>query len=233
LKKHICVLISYLNHEHIIKCYKSLQTEFTDFFIVENKSENSDKIYDFFMKEKPLGYIQFQENISNNAMKIFLEDFKYLLKDYEYITRSDCDLTVKDSTKTFNELFKNLQFKDVMVATVDLEMGNLPKNIKGSDRWIPKPTKITKDYIVCNSGSHLTTIKNSDLDLYSPSRCLDLLLQKEVKRKNKLWVKTLINKAYHLTWDLYYPGSPYLKFKRDNTPGLFNHKRYCEYIKYI
>ena len=233
MKKHICVLICYLNYEHIIKCYKSLQTEFTDFFIVENKSVNSDKIHKFFMKEKPLGYIQFQENISNNAMKIFLEDFKYLLKDYEYITRSDCDLYIEDSISTFNEIFKNLQFENVIMSSVDLSLLNLPRNIKGSDKWIPNPKKITKDYIEGNTGGHLMTVKNNDLNLFYATKCKDTLIYKEVCKRNKKWVKTLINKAYHLTWDLYYDGSDYLKFKRQQGNKLWNHTRISKYIKYI
>ena len=92
MKKHICILFCFNNVDHIITCYESLQIDNVDFFVIENKSENSDLISTYF-KTKPLtGYLQFNSNISNNAVTIFLKDFRSLLEQYDYITITDCTI---------------------------------------------------------------------------------------------------------------------------------------------
>jgi hypothetical protein len=48
---------------------------------------------------------------------------------------------------------------------------------------------------------------------------------------NLKWVKTKLNKAYHLTWDLYTEDNPYYQFKIQNINHIWNHANYNPYLK--
>ena len=227
MHKHICVLVCFNNFDHITKSYESLYDKNIDYFIIENYSDNSDKIKDFFKEKNLVGYIQFERNISHNAVSTFVNDYVSLLEQYDYITISDCDLTVEDSKEMFQEIIKNLDFKDVIVSCSDLTMINLP-NVLGSESWVPPPIVITKDYIEGDSGVHLMTIKRENLWVIKDKTFLDSNLRNSVQSTKKKWVKTLKNKAYHLTWDVYFEGSDYYKFKLDNI-NIWGHNNFCNY----
>lgn len=227
MNKHICVLICFKNLEHIIKCYESFYNSDIDFFIIENYSNNSEKIKEYFIDKNIIGYLQFEDNISHKAVSTFITDYENLLNKYEYITFSDSDLTVENSKETFNEIIKNLNLENVMVSCVDLTMVNLP-NVPGSQSWIPSPLNVTDEYIEGASGVHMMTIKQENFELIKNIKFLDSVLKKKVYRNKKKWVKTLKNKAYHLTWDLYFEGSDYYKFKLSN-PDIWNHENTCDY----
>lgn len=231
LKNHICVLFCYRNFEHIKQCFDSICDNKTDYFIVENHSHNSSDIEKYFLDKKIEGYIQFEKNITNNAVNIFLRDFKYKLREYKYITFSDCDLLVNDKEMLFDELFSNLEHKDVLISCADLEMENLPK-VKGSENWIPSSTT-GKDYIEGYTGIHYLTIKNENLNFFDNTHFLDVNLHLKCKKWKKKWVKTLNNKVYHLTWDIYITGNEYFEFKLKNHSNLWNHKAVCDYKKIV
>ena len=227
IKNHICVLFCYHNYEHIKQCFDSIYDNKTDYFIVENKSTNSDNIEEFFREKKIAGYIQFEKNITNNAADIFLRDYLHRLKEYKYVTFSDCDLLVKDKGTLFDELFKNLEYKDVLISCADLEMKNLPK-IKGSETWVP--SSIARDgYLEGFTGIHFLTIKSENLNFFKDIHFLDTNLHLRCKRWKKKWVKTLNTKVYHLTWDLYIAGNEYFEFKLESHDSLWNHKTVCDY----
>jgi hypothetical protein len=219
--------VCFNNFDHITKSYESLYDKNIDYFIIENYSDNSDKIKDFFKEKNLVGYIQFERNISHNAVSTFVNDYVSLLEQYDYITISDCDLTVEDSKEMFQEIIKNLDFKDVIVSCSDLTMINLP-NVLGSESWVPPPIVITKDYIEGDSGVHLMTIKRENLWVIKDKTFLDSNLRNSVQSTKKKWVKTLKNKAYHLTWDVYFEGSDYYKFKLDNI-NIWGHNNFCNY----
>jgi len=227
MNKHICVLICFKNLEHIIKCYESFYNSDIDFFIIENYSNNSEKIKEYFIDKNIIGYLQFEDNISHKAVSTFITDYENLLNKYEYITFSDSDLTVENSKETFNEIIKNLNLENVMVSCVDITMVNLP-NVPGSQSWIPSPLNVTDEYIEGASGVHMMTIKQENFELIKNIKFLDSVLKNKVYRNKKKWVKTLKNKAYHLTWDLYFEGSDYYKFKLSN-PDIWNHENTCDY----
>mgnify|MGYP003378416149 CR=1 FL=1 len=227
LKNHICVLFCYQNFEHIKQCFNSIYDDKTDYFIVENYSSNSNDIKEYFLGKRLIGYIQFEQNITNNAANIFLRDFKHKLIEYKYTTFSDCDLLVHSKELLFGELFDNLEHKNVLVSCADLEMENLP-NVKGSENWIPK--SITTDiHIEGFTGIHFLTIKNENLDFFEKIHFLDTNLHLKCKKLKKKWVKTLKNKVYHLTWDIYFDGNDYFEFKVKNFNNLWNHKVVCDY----
>ena len=224
--EHICILICYKNIDHIKECFESLYTENIDFFIIENFSDNSEEIYNFFKTKKIKGYIRFEKNITNNAVTIFIRDNIELLKQYKFITFSDCDLIIKNSEETFAEIKKNLYFEDVVISCVDLDMNNLPK-VVNSESWVPPPINVTSDYIEGWCGVHLMTLKQNDLWIVEKIPFLDSNIKNKVIMYEKKWVKTLNSKAYHLTWDLYYEGNDYYEFKI--TKNIWNHNEFCDY----
>jgi len=228
MKKHICILICFHNIEHIKQCYESLSNPEIDFFIIENKSENSNEIQKYFNKRDIIGYIQFEDNITFKAVEIFIKDYYSLLQQYDYITISDCDLKISDSKNTFLEIIENLNLDNVGVSCIDLSLENFPYNIEGSNTWLPKPIKETKKYIECATGIHLCTIKKENLYLFQQTFIDNYIFQK-VYNNSMIWVKTVKNKATHLTWDLYYDGNSYLEFKT-NTKNLWNHSLISNYI---
>jgi len=226
---HICVLLCFHNYEHIKKCFNSVYNKNIDFFIIENKSENSIQIQEFFIDKQLKGYIQFESNISNNAFNIFIQEYKSLLNQYKYITISDCDIEIS-SNEVFEELKKNLHYPNVGVSCVDLSLENFPYHIPFSNTWIPNG-KVQENYIECRTGIHLMTIENKNLEtIYECNKFLDSNLYKLFYKKNMKWVKTLKNKGYHLTWDLYKEDHPYYKFKIENNNVLWNHNNISNYI---
>jgi hypothetical protein len=237
--KHICIFFIYHNIEHIIESFESIQKSDVDYFIVENKSNNSEQIEKYFSTKKLKGYIQFQKNISNNAIQTFLADYKNLLLDYDYITITDGDLKVEDATSTFEELIKNLNIEEkigrsVGVSCVDLELSNFPHHVPGSEKWLPYYNcKETEEYIECPSGIHLMTIKIENIDfLYQKWGFRDITIKDYVYSKGYKWVTTKINKAYHLTWDLYYEGNPYYDDKmKQLRRRLWKHSRWSPYLE--
>lgn len=228
---HACILFCYQNYEHIIKYHQSLLNNKIDFFILENKSDSSVKIKKYFLTQDIKHYILFDENISNNAIPIFLNEYKTNLSKYNYITFTDCDLEIPNSEDTFDEIKKNLSFKNVGVSSVDLSLENLP-NTPTAKSWIPIPLNITDDYIESATGLHLSTVKQENLDIfYRPTSFLDFILFDETYKKGLKWVKTKNNKAKHLTWDLYTEDNPYYQYKLNNN--VWNHNRTCKFIKII
>ena len=229
--KHICIFFIYNNLEHIIKSFESIQDPNVDYFIIENKSDNSSKIQEYFFTKNLKGYIQFEENISNNAIKIFLEDYKELLLEYDYITITDGDLEIKDINSTFKELVKNLDLEGVGVSCVDLSLDNFPYHIPNSTSWLISNPIITDEYIISPTGIHLMTLKRENLELLYNVKFIDINLYHHFLSYNLKWVKTKLNKAYHLTWDLYTEDNPYYQFKVQNINHIWNHDKTSNYIK--
>lgn len=78
MNKHICVLFCFNNIQHIKQCYESLYNDNIDYFVVENKSTNSQQIQEYFNKQNLKGYIQFEQNITYKAMEIFFIYIKWI-----------------------------------------------------------------------------------------------------------------------------------------------------------
>jgi len=200
-----------------------------DFFIVENISPNSQQIESFFAKQRLAGYIQFEKNISDNAVKIFLRKYRKLLMQYPYITFSDGDLQISNAASTFQEILQILQHPEVGVCTVDLSLNNFPHHIAKPSDWLPAPSHVASDYVVCQTGAHLMTLENKDLDiLFNAHKAIDGAFRRACASKGLQWVKTKVNKAKHLTWDYYHKGHPYYEF-RVNNPQIFNHNETANY----
>ena len=84
--KHIVVFLAFENLYIIRTSFDSLKTADADFFVVENHSENSHLIKEYFSNQKLVGYIQFEKNARANALNVFVRDYYDLLSKYDFIT---------------------------------------------------------------------------------------------------------------------------------------------------
>jgi hypothetical protein len=234
-KKLLCVLNTFYNYEHIVKCFESIYHPDYDYFILENKSKYSNKIRTFFEKKNIIGYLQFQENISHGSVDTFVKDNKELISSYEYFTLTDGDLYIDNIEQTYNEIFGILEEPNVLVCTTDLSIENLPvKRFPESVNWIPKSENVNNKYLRGHSGTHLLTLKKNNLDIiFEQYKILDNKINQSVQRRAGVWAKTLVNKAYHLTWDYYVDGHEYLTWKLQNQWSCYSHNKTSEYIKII
>lgn len=218
MKKHVVVFFCYKLFDIHKKSFDNISELDADFFIVENFSEKSEQIKEIFLNhknyDKIVRYIRFNCNTSNFGTFV-IRHFHDFLKEYEYITFTDGDFVFENIHAMKNEVFNNLNYNDIAISGVDLLLDNLP-NIPNSEHWVPKGYIDTnRGYIECQTGIHFMTLKNNSLTLLQNITFLDDIIYRHIRLHNKKWVKTLINKAYHLTWDLYYEGNPYYEFKKD------------------
>jgi hypothetical protein len=236
--KHLCILIVYDNINEIKLCFESIYQDNIDFFIIENKSENTEKIKEYFLQKNLKGYILFEKNIAANAVNIFIRDFYELMHEYDYITLTDGDFYVYDSKSLFNELILNLNNKNVVISSADLYLqNNYNRNdrIVGIDYYIDmmKNRKVENGYNVKHTANNFVTLKKENLFLLKNLYYLDTNLINKVKEIEKIWVATKNNLVYHLTWDLYFDGNPYYEFKKKHIDKIWKIMEDSTYQKII
>jgi hypothetical protein len=206
-----------------------------EFWVVENNSNSSKHIQEYFKGTgKIRRYFYFKENITCNAIKRIITEFKTEIEEFDFFTMTDCDLLVDNAEEAFNEIRKNAAFEEVAFSCIDLKMKNFPHNIPGSWEWLPPVIGQTEEYIECPTGAHLMTIRKGMLDfMLDVPHMTDALMWQNAYLRNKKWVKTINNKAYHLTWDLYTPDNLYFKEKAAMTHESWYHDKMCEYVEVI
>lgn len=219
MKKHLIVFIAFKHLDIVKSSFESISNyEIADFFVVENKSENSLELEDYFKTKNLLGYIQFEENIANSAITTFIRDFWDLISNYEYVTITDGDLFFSDINETFKEIIDAFKYPDTVVSSVDLWQGNSYLNhIKLSKKeYIQDATLNTRVFgsIEGITGAFLITIQNKNLEAIQGYLFVDNYLANKVNSMQGRWFKTNKNLAYHLTWDLYYEGNEYFEWKK-------------------
>jgi hypothetical protein len=219
MKKHLIVFIAYEHLDIISKSFESIKDFGADIFIVENQSENSKAIADYFEDKNHIGYIQFHENIANSAMSIFICDYWDLIEQYEYVTFTDGDLYVHDVKGMFDEIFDAFKNPEVIISSAELWQGNnyINKQRFGLERFIneSKCNLALFGSVQGHTGNFFITIKHEDINLLKQNKLyLDSFLAETVNAMNRSWFRVNRNKVYHLTWDLYYDGNPYFEFKK-------------------
>ena len=220
MKKHLIVFVAYQHLDIISKSFESIKDVDADIFIVENQSENSREIADYFEDKNLVGYIQFHENIANSCMSIFIAHYWELIQQYEYVTLTDGDLYVHDAKAMFNEIFDAFKNPEVIISSADLWQGNNYTNSVRLDleRFVneSKCNRALFGSIQGHTGNFFITIKQQDINLVRQNKIyLDSFLAESVNAMNRTWFKVNRNKVYHLTWDLYYDGNPYFEFKKE------------------
>lgn len=219
MKKHLIVFLAY-QHLDIVRCsFESIRGTDADIFVVENQSENSKVIAEYFADKDHIGYIQFHENVANSSMTIFIQDYWELITQYEYVTFTDGDLFVYDAKAMFDEIFDAFKDPQVIISSADLWQGNNYQNTErlGKEDFLKEMCSNQSIFgsVQGHTGNFFVTIKHEDINLVRLNKLyLDSFLAETVNSMNRSWFKTNKNKVYHLTWDLYYEGNPYFEFKK-------------------
>jgi|LakMenEpi03Aug12_release.lakeMendotaPanAssembly.Ray.scaffolds.fasta_scaffold36237_3 hypothetical protein len=228
--KHIVVFLAFENLDIIRTSFDSLKTADADFFVVENHSENSHLIKEYFSNQKLVGYIQFNKNAGANALNVFVRDYYDLLSEYDFITYTDGDLFLYDIKETFKEIISTFKDPECYVCGVSLYHGNSYLN-KGPNRvvgiqpyidFMKSRSDIEPSSTFGKTGAHLLTFTNKTLFLIKNIHFIDThIFNKAVKNGGK-YFKTTKNVAYHLTWDLYFDGNPYYENKKNNLVKIWS-----------
>lgn len=221
-----CVTMVFHELDVIKKHLESL-TKLSDrleIYVVENYSPNSNLIAEHVHGLLDTGLVKaqyiFSKNVANNAIETILRS-GHIPRNNPYILITDGDLT---ADPTFlDEQLDIIQRTSAQVCAVDLDTSNLPlKTFPESINWHPK-----KGF----TGGHLLLMRKWVLDgfLSTGEKFLDVNLHKYVTKK--FWARTKINKAHHLTWDLYADlNHPYTKLKLSKTwDETWNASDTCDY----
>lgn len=234
MKKHLIVFLAYKNVEIVTKSFESIKDVDADIFIVENQSENSKVIADYFEGKNHVGYIQFHENVANSSMSIFIADYWGLIEQYEYVTFTDGDLYVNDVKLMFDEIFDAFKNPEVIISSAELWQGNNYTNSVRLDleRFVNDSECNSELFgsVQGHTGNFFVTVKHQDINLFRMNELyLDSFLAQAVNGLNRSWYKVNKHKVYHLTWDLYVDGNPYFEFKKQVFNTIWFKKYYSGY----
>lgn len=247
MEKIPCIVLVYYNVEIIKESLEFLlkSSDELEFIVIENKSINTEeKIKPFLMNllnTKQISmYVEFMNNISNNALEEFFQMNIIDLSKYKNIIITDGD--IKGNPQGWLDEEKNIlnRHNEVFVCGADFITDNLPlQQFEDAVNWVPKPINIYHDYIECPTGAHLLFMKTSDLRKffkYMKRKKLkfkdSVILDYCYKSLGKKWAKTKINKFVHLTWSVYKDlNNPYTKYKLSKSHDEFwHHNKYCDFI---
>lgn len=220
MNNHVCIFLAYNNVEHVKRSFNSMHMPGMDYFIVENKSENSDEIREYFAGKDVVQHVVFEENIAANAIRIVIDEFYETFSKYEYVTITDGDIFVYNMRETMREILDNLSDPSVMVSSAWMYEGNdylREDRIEGVDHYILEMIE-RRNYptgaVDGNGENILLTVRGSDLAHMLGMQYLDRFIHKMVMDNGKRWVHTARSRVYHLTWDLYHHGNEYYEFKK-------------------
>jgi hypothetical protein len=227
--KHIIVFLAFENLDIVKTSFDSIKTANADFFVIENHSENSHLIKEYFSGENLIGYIQFEKNARANALNVFVRDYYDLLSKYDFITITDGDIFVYDIKETFGEIISAFNHPQCYVSGVSLYSGNNYLNI-GSNRIVGiqpyidhmmSKVNIESASTFGKTGCVLLTFSNKTLFLIKDIHFIDTNIFNKANRNGGVSFKTTKNLAYHLTWDLYFDGNPYYENKKKNLVEIW------------
>lgn len=233
--KIACVFFIYYNTDIIKKSIECIlkHKNVLDIYVVENKSPYTDtEIKPYMMKLLEEGsickYVIFEENITNNALKIFLNSDLMDFDKYQYTILTDGDIFVYNDDWLHEELNILEKHKKVSVCGMFLTNSNPPHMAEH------------EDYYFGYTGMWLLLLRTPDLKNFleymnknnKPILDHEMHLYFVVKLKLE-WAKTKKCMGYHLIGDLFkdsnYMENPYLKFKRDSGESLWYHNRVCDF----
>jgi len=237
MKNHLIIFFCYKNAEHIIQSFDSIKEYNADFFVIENPSENSEILKNYFLQQNLKGYLQFHANICNSAIKIMLNDYWSMIYEYEYLTITDGDLFAYDINATFDEIISVLSNTEIAVASADLWQGNnyLYDERKGLPEYIYESKNNETEFgcVEGNTGAFFITLRNENFYILKDLLFVDSYLYHRLTAFQKKWFKTRRNLVYHLTWDLYVEGNEYFEYKKQVYDKIFFEEKQSNYTKLI
>jgi len=245
MNKHLIVVLVFSEVDIIKTSFDSIHHEHFDYFIIENKSINSNKIKEYFLEKKDkfsniVGYIQFEENISATAIDCFLKDFESFIKQYEYLTITDGDFYMYDIYDAIHENILAFNDSKCMISSIPLYMQNNytdnSNRIIGLDNY--NKMQLERIFIPPSHKSGITscsflTFKTNNMDFLKTIHFIDTTIHHTVNRIGGKWLVALKNQSYHLTWDLYVDGNPYYEWKKEVVRHIWHLKPIVNYIKFF
>jgi len=221
-----CYVLIYYCFDNFKKSMESLfkKSAYLDIKVIENYSKYTEaKIKPYVMDLLQQGliseYFLFDANIANNATHEVLLRLNYDDIKSPYMMITDGDLVFKGDW--LEEEIGILSASDNIYAVgTSIDESNLP-NIAGAELWVAKKDDPQYKYIsVAYTGMVGLLMRSKDvcaaMEILTANdgSFYDLHLHKICSYKKKLWVRTKINNAYHLTWDNYMrPNDEYGQWK--------------------
>lgn len=228
----------------IIKKHLDFLSEYhdqADIVVLENPSENTNALKQYFLdliKNKKINkHLLFDENIGMNVFETYFNHNS--IEQYKYIVVTDGDLIVQNKN-WISELKQILtQCPNTYACGVKLLLNNLPINLyPDAKKWYPPPKRIEKNCEVGETGLHLLMYEKETFEKFLAflkypkitfmDTSMHLFCNNILK---KIWRRTKISEAYHLTWDLYFDKkNPYTIIKTTKSRNeLWFHNRYSNY----
>jgi len=229
------VICYYKNSEHFLECFESIKDiPDCDFYVVENKSnvDISEKILKYVENKKIKSYALFEQNIYDNAPRLFFMDGNVKFTDYKYVVYTDGDLVPDKGW--LDECKKTLDNnKDLFVIATSLYMDNLPiKSFPEAVNWIPPNVIDQGDYLETRTGCSFMTFRSEDFEKYVEHNSfliLDTNIHNYAKSIGKKSGRTKTTKSKHLTWDYYQDRNhPYTQERLSNTK-IWGENKTCPY----
>jgi hypothetical protein len=249
-KKHLIVFLAFREVDVIKKSFESIEDVSSDIFVIENKSENSLEIEEYFKsKSKSLiGYIQFNENTENSSIPLFNKAFEDLIKSYEYVTYTDGDLYAYNAEEMFREIIEGFKNSNAMVCSSMiwtknhhlLENGKddlKPLELRGTfDEFLEEQKNNDREFgcklvpIGLTTGHFFVTYRSCDLDhIFQIPLYSDGSIYAKVWELKREWHMTTKNISYHMSWDLYHEDNPYYKWKRQNRKTIWKYVKESDF----
>jgi hypothetical protein len=244
MNKQLIVFLCFNNVDHIKQSFDSMYCDDIDYFVVENISNYSEEIKNYFLDKKKtcnsiVGYIQFQKNISGNAINVFIRKYGDFLRKYEYITFTDGDYYVYDIKSTIQEILLAFNHPDCAISSADLYQGNQlnnPNKMVGTqyyDEFMKSRSGLTLNNIIGIGIPSLMTLQKKDLYILESIYYYDGNIRNKVRDVGKQWYITTKNLTYCLTCDISYAGHPYFDWKRSVGYAIWQITEEANYIEII
>ncbi|AAK80305.1 hypothetical protein BJV85_001536 [Clostridium acetobutylicum] len=243
-----CIVLVYYDKKIIEKSIQFLlkANRFIDIIVLENKSVNTEKIKPYLMelvkKKQIYMYVEFDENISNNAVEEFFDSRIINIHKCDKIIVTDGDLQGNSNDWFYEERDILKRRKEVFACGINLKTNNLPiQHFREAKNWIPKSRRILNDCEECATGNQLLMMRSKEFKGF-----LRYMKRNKLKFKDsemlkycydvlgRIWVKTKKNKVKHLTWDLYSNlSNSYTRYKLSKSHKQhWYHNKYCDFTVY-
>jgi hypothetical protein len=205
-----------------------------DIIFLENPSKYSNDIKILAHKYNIYKHFICNENIEGNVFQIFVNKYKNIIDNYNYIAMSEADVELeKDSIKEAIEIL-NKSGDNVDVVSIDLLLNNEKYYNLPINQWVPSPIKVG-EYTVGPTGFQFIIFKKYFLyefinSLNKKEICngvalgvsnymhiSDSNLASFISKRNHLWVRTITNKLDHIGWEFYISNKgEYVEEKKKN-----------------
>jgi|688.fasta_scaffold395541_2 hypothetical protein len=243
--RHLIVFLAFQQEDIIKKSFDSVYDESFDYFIVENISENSIAIRNYFEGKKQtadnlVGYIQFQQNISATSIDCFLVDFDSLIKQYEYLTITDGDFFMYDIKNAMDELVLAFNNPRCVVSSIPLYLENNydrgEHRVVGTDIFLARQKErqsIPLSHYEGITSNCFLTYRTSQIDFLKSIHYIDVYIHNAVLSMGGQWLVCGRNQSYHLTWDLYFDGNPYYEWKKAVIGQIWDRMPIVNYSRFF